>query len=272
MKPYYKTDNCALYQCDNLDLLKSLPDNYIDLIYCDVLYGTGKDFEDYQDLPANRTIIDAHYHPRFKEMHRVLKNIGVIYIHCDYHISHWVRIILDEVFECCNFRNEIIWRYRKWGIKSNDFQKMHNTIFRYSKSKVLTWNQLYEERAKSTQKAFGNKKINTTFKKTGEKILESTSEKSLGSKMSDVWDISYIQGSCAKERERGGKYKTQKPVELLKRIIESSSNLKDIVADFYMGSCTTGEVAVELGRKFIGCDIGDNACKISKERIENIIE
>ena len=85
--------------------------------------------------------------------------------------------------------------------------------------------------------------------------------------MTDVWEIDHIANWS---KEKIG-YTTQKPKALLERIIKVSSNKESIIADFYMGSGTTGEVALELGRKFIGCDIGDKACQITKERIEKII-
>ncbi len=231
-----------MFQCDNLDLLKELPNDYIDLIYCDILYGTGRNFGDYQDLKANKLMIEEHYIPRFKQMHRVLKSTGSIYVHCDWRINHWIRIILDDIFGYDNFRNEIIWKYGLGGSSNKQFAKKHDTIMFYTKSDVYTYNLQYEE---------------------------ATSNKMKGQlkKMIDVWDIPNIN-NMAKERLD---YSTQKPKKLLDVIVKSSSNEGDLVADFYMGSCTTGEVALELGRKFIGCDIGDKACMISKERIQHIV-
>ena len=97
---------------DNLELLLSQPDERVDLIYCDILYGTGKDFMDYKDLYPMREIIEEHYLPRLKEMHRVLKSTGSIYLQMDYRIVHWVRCLMDDIFGYGNFRNEIIWHYR----------------------------------------------------------------------------------------------------------------------------------------------------------------
>ena len=86
-------------------------------------------------------------------------------------------------------------------------------------------------------------------------------------KIDDVWNIPIIKGNS----KENYKYATQKPKALLERIIKASSNKGDIVADFFMGSGTTGEVALELGRKFIGCDIGERACEITKERLDKIV-
>ena len=98
-----------VYCMDNMELLKQLPNNYIDLIYCDILYGTGRNFGDYQDLKCDRKIIEEHYTPRLQEMHRVLKDTGSIYLQMDTRINHWIRCLMDDVFGYDNFRNEIIW-------------------------------------------------------------------------------------------------------------------------------------------------------------------
>ena len=87
-----------------------------------------------------------------------------------------------------------------------------------------------------------------------------------GTNITSVWDDIYYLTPSSKERKTVG-YDTQKPKALVERIIKASSNEGDLVADFFMGSCTTGEVALELDRKFIGCDIGDKACEISKNRV-----
>jgi site-specific DNA-methyltransferase (adenine-specific) len=93
---------------DNLEFLKNLPDNHIDLIYSDILYGTGRKFSDYQDLKPIKKDIEEHYIPRIKEMRRVLKETGTIYLQMDTKISHWVRCIMDDIFGYEMMRNEII--------------------------------------------------------------------------------------------------------------------------------------------------------------------
>jgi len=204
---------------------------------------------------------------RLKLMHQLLADDGSIYVHCDYRVNSHLRLILDDVFGKENLRNEVVWRYRRWPAPSRDFQKMHDVILRYSKASNFLWNQLYEERAPSTLKAFGDQKIVSTRKETGEKVLRATQEKSLGVQMSDVWEISYIQGSASKERDQGGYYSTQKPEELLKFVVEASSNENDLVADFFCGSGTTGAVAEKLGRKWIMCDLGRFAIHTTRKRM-----
>ena len=100
--------NCDLYCEDNLVTLNRLENESIDLIYCDVLYGTGKKFVDYADLQPNRQTIFDFYNVRLIEMFRVLKNTGTIYLQCDIRINHWLRMMMDDIFGYENFRNEII--------------------------------------------------------------------------------------------------------------------------------------------------------------------
>ena len=119
---------------DNLELLLSQPDESVDLIYCDILYGTGRNFGDYQDLKPIRSEIEAHYLPRLKEMHRVLKSTGSIYLQMDTRINHWIRILMDDVFGYDKFRNEIVWCYAGGGIPINNYPKKHDVILFYSKS------------------------------------------------------------------------------------------------------------------------------------------
>ena len=126
---------------DNLELLLSQPDESVDLIYCDILYCTGRNFGDYQDLKPIRSEIEAHYLPRLKEMHRVLKSTGSIYLQMDYRIVHWVRCLMDDIFGYGNFRNEIIWNYGAVGSNPlKDFQNSHNLILRYSKTEHYIFN------------------------------------------------------------------------------------------------------------------------------------
>lgn len=229
-----------IYKMDNLELMKSLPDNHINLIYCDILYGTGRNFRDYRDLKAERKEIEGHYSPRIIEMRRILKDNGSIYLQMDTKISHWIRCIMDDVFGYHNFRNEIIWKYGLGRSSDKQFGRRHDNIFWYSRSFDYIYNKQLE---KSTSLAMGGVMKN----------------------MSDVWtDIPSLNNMAT---ERNG-YQTQKPKELLKRVILSSSNVGDLVADFYMGSGTTGEVALENGRNFIGCDIGEKAFEVTSKRLK----
>ena len=274
MKPYYKTNDCALYQCDNLDLMKSLPNNYIDLIYCDVLYNTGKKYKDFDDRLGTPEEAIEWYCPRLIEMKRILKETGSIYLQMDYRLIHYMKVKMDEIFGMKNFINEMIIRNKRGG-NGKYFLKRHDTILFYSKSKNIVFNKIRGEKYQIANNAGWVKEISQYNgelpypQEMIDKINSCPSRNCFvsvdGAYLSDVWfsnNVSY----------HSRKYDTQKPRKLLERIIKASSNENNIVADFFMGSGTTGEVALELGRKFIGCDIGDKACKISKERVINIIK
>ena len=92
-------------------MMRELQSESIDLIYCDILYGTGKTFADYQDLKPEKNLIEQFYEPRLNEMHRLLKNTGTIYLQMDLRIVHWVRIMMDKIFGYNNFRNQIVVKF-----------------------------------------------------------------------------------------------------------------------------------------------------------------
>lgn len=236
---------------DNLDLLESLNSNSIDLIYSDILYGTGRDFGDYQDLKPNKKEIEDHYFVRINEMKRVLKNTGQIYLQMDYRISHWIRCVLDDVFGYDNFRNEVIWSYNSAPRKKNCFGYRHDTILRYSKTDNFTFNEIREPYSETAPRGYAKEKY---YNKDGKVI-------------GDVWNIK-ILGQNDKTERCG--YATQKPKALIERVILSSSNENDTVADFYLGSGTTAVVCKQLNRNFIGCDISEKAVGIAKKRVDDL--
>ncbi len=250
-------------QSENLELLRTLPDNSIDLIYCDILYGTGRKFEDYQDLKAVRADIEAHYIPRLKEMHRVLKDTGSIYLQMDTRINHWIRCIMDVIFGYGNFLNELSWVYRSQGFSSKKYSEKHDVIVFYSKSKEYIFNLedvRENEIGESTQKRF--------HKEIAEHGLIPTTKNGKvywNSPYSPPRDWFNINTLPQAHNERNG-YNTQKPKALLERIIKASSNEGDLVADFYGGSFTTAEVCKDLNRNFIGCDISKKGCDLGKKR------
>lgn len=242
-----------VYCMDNLELLKQLDNNCIDLIYCDVLYGTGRNFKDYKDIKANKYEVFAFYEERFKEMYRVLKNTGILYIQCDQNINHWIRILLDDIFGYNNFQREIVWCYTSGGTSKTDFPKKHDYIIKYTKSKKYIYNPIlkpYSEKtlSRGLTKCKGNYELNNN-----------------GTPIVDWWsDITPLLSPTCYERVG---YATQKPKELLERIIKTSSNPNDVVADFFCGSGTTLVVAKELGRQYIGCDTNSRAVEISNNRL-----
>ena len=251
---------------DNLDLLKQMEDESVDLIYCDILYGTGKRFGDYQDIKPHRHIVNEFYTPRLQKMHRVLKNTGTIYLQMDWRISHWIRCIMDDIFGYKNLRNEIIWCYSGGGRPKKDFANKHDNILRYSKTEKYLFNEIRVPYTKGGGTDLALKSSKIMNKNMGGKIHKWAPHKD-GKIPEDWWVMPFLNPMS---KERVG-YDTQKPKELLERIIKASSNEGDIVADFFCGSGTTGVVAKELGRKYILCDIGDRAVEISNKRLNGEI-
>ena len=232
-----------IYQIENLELMKQIKNESINLIYCDILYNTGRKFKDYDDNLGTPQKAIEWYRPRLIEMKRILSNKGSIYLQCDYRLVHYLKVEMDSLFGINNFINEIIWEYGLGGSGKRAFSKKHDNILLYSKTKEYTFNLQYE-------KATSNKM------------------KGQMKKMKDVWQIPNINNMA---KERVG-YDTQKPKELLKRIISTSSNKGDIVADFFCGSGTTGVVAKELDRNYILCDISSKAIEISNKRLNTTID
>lgn len=244
-----------LFNEDNLELLKRLPDECINLIYCDILYNTGKKFKDYDDNLGSPQQAIEWYKPRLIEMKRVLKNDGSVYLQCDYRLSHYLKVEMDNIFGLNNFRNEIVWCYNGGGITKKQFNKKHDTIFWYSKGDIYTYNIQYQPYNENSAKRLLNKH-------RGE---DKSYKLNLGTPMTDWWtDIKCIVNPANIEYED---YATQKPKALLERIIKASSNEGDLVADFFCGSGTTCVVAKELGRNYLGCDIGEKAISITNQRL-----
>ena len=234
--------------CDNLDFMKNIEDNTIDLIYCDILYGTGRKFSDYQDLKPIKSDIEEHYIIRIKEMHRVLKETGTIYLQMDTKINHWIRCIMDDIFGYDMMRNEIVWYYNTAPRKKLDFGKRHDVILRYTKSDNYKFNPPREPYSESAPRGYEKEKY---YHPEGKVV-------------GDVWQMN-ILGQNDKTERVG--YDTQKPKSIINRIVTTSSDEGDLVADFYLGSGTTAVVCKELNRRFIGCDINPRAIEITNSRL-----
>lgn len=141
--------------CDNLELMKEIPNNTVDLIYCDVLYGTGRKFADYQDLKPIRSEIEAHYLPRLIEMKRILKDTGSIYLQMDWKINHWIRCLMDDVFGYDNFRNAIIWqRSNGKNNSTKNYENTTDTIIFYTKSNIYNFKILKRDLKDSSIKRY----------------------------------------------------------------------------------------------------------------------
>ncbi len=203
---------------------------------------------------------------RLIELHRVLKKTGSLYLHCDPTASHYLKIILDAIFDKKNFRNEIVWTYRRWPSKSKLFQTMHDIIFFYVKdaSKDYTFNIIYQPLADITLKIHKGKKQKATFI-DGKRLSRDQEEESTGTPIPDYWYIPAIAGNA---KERLG-YPTQKPEELLERIVKASSKEGDLILDPFCGCGTTVSVAERLKRNWVGIDITTLAINLIKRRLRD---
>ena len=197
-------------------------------------------------------------------MHRILKPTGSMYLHIDHTAHAYAKAMMDAIFGRGNFRNEIVWNYRRWPAKTPQWQKMHDTILWYAKGSEWTWHQLYEPLAASTMKADGGQKILNVFDETGHRRRGAkTGEPSPGAPMRAVWDIGFLSPTA---KERTG-YPTQKPLALYERIIKASSNEGDLVLDPFAGCATTCVAAEGLGRSWIAIDINKEAKDVVLARL-----
>lgn len=190
---------------------------------------------------------------------KVLKQTGSIYLHCDWRASHYLKMIMDEIFGESSFRNEIVWHYKRWTAASKTFQRMHDTLLLYTKTSHWIFNKQYQPFSEKTVIAPYKRKIEGgRAVQDKSRPMERNPEKGIA--MHDVWNIAFIHPVS---KERAG-YPTQKPEALLKRIIEASSNEGDLVLDPFCGCGTTVIVASKLGRRFIGIDIDTSERKEGK--------
>ena len=201
-------------------------------------------------------------------MHKKLKQTGSFYLHCDPTMSHYLKIVMDLIFGVKNFRNELVWHYRRWTAGSKQFQRMHDIILFYSKSNNYYFKIPYEPYGNWIKKDYkyidektGKRWRWHTVKGVKYKVILEDEDK--GVKCNDVFQFPYI-GSTSKERLG---YPTQKPEQLLERIIEASSKKGDTVADFFCGCGTTIAIAQKLNRKWIGVDISHLAVRLIYNRL-----
>ena len=203
---------------------------------------------------------------RIIEMHRVLKDSGSLYLHCDPTANSYLRILLDYVFGKNNFLNEIVWTYTGGTDRGVGFQKKHDTVLFYSKSSDVSFNKVYVEFADATIKRFNRvasdgRRYKENTLRDGKKTI--TYMKAEGKLAPDYWHIPIVNRTF---KEATG-YPTQKPLALLDRIIKASSNEGDVVMDPFCGCATTCVAAQNLNRNWIGIDISDVAAKLVAERL-----
>ena len=302
MNEFYKKDGIVIYHNDNLDVLRSLPNESINLIYSDILYNTGKTFDDYNDNLGSPMEALEWYRPRFNEMKRVLTKNGSIFIHCNWRLDSYIRILMDEIFGGNCFRNRI---YRKHseerGFYSNSDSQVDIILYYVKNPEDFVFNEitlpnslpkivpLFENgfldkrsytlhfkgtaidlASKNKHWIVSKKQFNQMVNKGEVQLIDGlpyrfTAVKPIGNLWSepDMLDT-YSRTNTAEA------YDTPKPDAVLERIIRICSNEGDTVADFFMGGGTTAVVAKSLNRKGIFCDISFKACEIAVNKLEKL--
>ena len=196
----------------------------------------------------------------------IMSDEASIYVHLDWHIGHYVKILLDEIFGESNFINEIVWHYyNKMQGNVNRFASNHDVIFLYRKSDDYLFQPIKEKRDKST------KQIKRVWDKETRKLVNAKDENgkviyidSDEITIDDVWRMSMLQPA---DKEEPVGYATQKPEALIERIVSASSKENMLVADFFGGSGTTARVANRLNRRFIHTDIGINSIQVTRDKL-----
>ena len=264
----------VIYCGDCLKKLKDIQDESIDLIYIDPPFSSNRNYVAFWEEQEKRHFEDRfenvqayidYMRPRIKELYRVLKQTGSFYYHCDWHASHYVKVMLDrdDLFGYKSFRNEIIWCYTRPSPKHGQFPRTHDTILFYTKGKKYTFEP---DRVRIP---YNKETLARSNRGAGvESVMGSTEGIERlnpdGKLPESWWVLPMIQGNAT---ERLG-YPTQKPLKLLERIIKASSNEGDVVLDAFCGCGTTIVEAQILKRKWIGIDISPTACKVMGDRLE----
>ncbi len=330
--PGTSIDTGVVYREDNLTALRRIPDESVDLIYLDPPFFSSRVYEViWGDEAEVRSFEDRwdggimHYvswmRDRVRQLHRVLKPNGTLYLHCDPHASHYLKVMLDDMFGLTNFRNEVIWkRTGSKGLATARMPNNHDTILVFSKGPAPTWNgdtlfQPYDhddldektlakyaqrdpdgrryqltslinpnhDRPNLTYEFLGVTKVWRWTRDRMEKAysdgmvvqtargrvprLKRYLDEQRGKPLGDTWtDIAPLN---SRARERLG-YPTQKPEELLRRIIVASSNPGDVVLDPFCGCGTTISVAEQTGREWVGIDVSLTAVQIIGARLNRI--
>ena len=329
VKPSALVDTRVIYCGDNLDQLRKLPDGCVDLIYIDppfnsnrnyeVFWGETKEKRSFEDRPESTKAYIEYMRPRCVELHRVLKKTGSFYYHCDWHASHYVKVMLDQIFGENQFQNEIVWKRSSAHSDSQRYGANHDTIFFYTPGKQWTWNKMflpysedyieqnyryrdadgrrfrvsdmtankpggdvsYEWPTPSGAKvkpykgrfwAYSKENMQKMhdagevyYRTTGMPMLKHYLDEMPGVPLQTFWDD--IKPVISGSEERLG-FPTQKPLALLERIIQASSQENEIVLDAFCGCGTALIAAQKLKRQWIGIDISPTACRVMAKRLK----
>jgi len=307
-----------LFWGDNLQVLSHLLKEYrgrVDLIYIDPPFDSKAEYvkkveirgeeikgeqhslleeKQYTDIWERDEYLQFMYE-RLLLMRELLSDTGSIYLHCDWHKSAFLRLIMDEVFGEDNFMNEIVWHYKSFhGQVRSYFPRKHDTILFYKKSnkapftlmrnedvlveKMIDYKNWGKYIVNENEIRGGNMPTDVRFKRYLDKWIKQNSRKPTKDDVvyvfrsqpyDDVWDIRYLDPKDITERTP---YPTQKPEALVERILKSSTSEGDIVADFFVGAGTTPAVAQKLGRRWIACDINLGAIQTTAKRLNQTIQ
>jgi DNA modification methylase len=302
----FPTGANRLFFGDNLHIMRQLPSKSIDLIYIDppffsgrnynVIFGDKNEVRSFSDIweggmPGYLIWLNA----RLYEMKRLLKDTGSIFVHLDWHASHYVKVEMDKIFGMENFRNEIVWCYKTRPQSKRYFGRKHDTILFYSKSDMYTFNwedvvrplsdatvikyKLIDENGRryrlqgrgiTGSPIRSAKDVSSHWEETHpELVVRDYLDEKTGVALEDWWGDIDILNQVALERIG---YPTQKPALLLERIVKAATNAEDIVADFFCGGGTTPAVAQRLNRRWIACDQSRIAVAITADRISRVVE
>lgn len=300
---------------DNIYVISSLLEKFngkVKLIYIDPPFATGIDFsvttkigEDNLQISKQNSVIEEKayrdtwgsgissylqmMYQRLILMRNLLHKNGTIYVHTDWHIGHYVKIIMDEIFGRNHFLNEIVWCYGSMQKSKRNWNRKHDTIFAYTKSDDWTFNvmEVLEEYDKGYSSRFkykdekgyymirGKGGSNSPIHSQGDLTPEHEKNypewtyrqyKKKGALPKDWWVIPFLNSNASERVD----FSTQKPEELVEKIVKASSDPGDIVADFFCGSGTTLVVAEKLGRRWLGCDIGRFPIHLTRKRLMDI--
>jgi len=272
-----------VHQGDCLGVLNRIPSASVDLVYLDPPFFTqrrqklttrdrSREFS-FDDRWNSVSQYKSFLAERLVELRRTLKSSGSLFFHCDKTASHTARHILDGLFGEGNFRAEIIWHYRRWSNSARGLLPAHQTILFYSRTKDYKFHSILTDYSPTTnvdqilQRRSRDDSNKSVYARTenGDVIYGGAKE---GVPLSDVWSIPFLN---PKAKERTG-YPTQKPVLLLERIIQIATDPGDVVVDPFCGSGTTLVAAQLLHRSAIGIDVSEEACELSRSRLEQPVK
>lgn len=275
-----KNKQITFVQSDSVEYMsKNIQDGSVQLVYLDPPFFSQKSQSQYNKDQKKSVSFNDKWKSKEEYLEFIRKTLlecrnkmndsALLFLHCDTSANHLLRMLLDEVFGDSMFLNEIVWSYKRWSNSSNKLLDAHQTIWVYSKTKKYKFNRIFTSYSPTTnvdqilQQRERNVNGVVVYKRNEDDSIVGTTEKN-GVPLRDVWEIPFLN---PKAKERVG-YPTQKPVELLKRIIQLSCDQNDLILDPFCGSGSLGIAANILGCKYIGIDISKDAIDICNDRIK----